>query len=216
MKLSAKYKKLADDLFRIGCIKFGKYKFKLHKKFPKAPLAIMYVDLRVLRRYPKEKKHALSVYEQLLKGVRFDLIADVPTAGTPFASSLSDRLNVGMITPRIDKKTHGSGAHVDGMRKDDREKTAVLIDDLITNAGSKVEAIKILRHQGIKVKDVVVLLDREQGGVREMKKRRIKIHYALTLSSMMNYYLESGKVDQVLYKRVMKNIKEMNSFIGAK
>lgn len=216
MKLSTRDKKLADDLLRIGCIKFGKYKFKLHKKFPQAPLAIMYVDLRVLRRHPKEKKNALSVYEDLIKDVKFDLIADVPTAGTPFASSLSDRLSVGMVTPRIDKKTHGSGAHVDGMRQDDKGKTAVLIDDLITNAGSKVEAIKILRNQGVKVRDVVVLLDREQGGVKEMKKRGINIHYSLTLSSMMEYYVKTGKVDEKIYRKVMKNIKAMNSFIGIK
>ena len=76
----------------------------------------------------------VDVYEELIRPLQFDLLADVPTAATPLVSSLSDRLGVGMVTPRTDAKTHGSGASIDGLLNSDQGKRAVLIDDLVTMA----------------------------------------------------------------------------------
>ena len=47
-----------------------------------------------------------------------------------------------------------------------------MLDDLVTTGGSKLEALAPLLDAGLKVKDVVVLVDREQGGKAELAAAR--------------------------------------------
>jgi len=212
-ELTSAQKKLSLHLFDIGAVKFGAFKLKLHETKPLAPLSPIYIDLRLLRRTPKAKAASIKVYEELVKPLKFDLIADIPTAATPLASSLSDKLKVGMITPRADKKTHGSGAKVDGMLKNDKGKLVVLIDDLVTRADSKLEAAKILRDSGIKVKDVVVLIDREQGGAKEMAKNKLRLHSAFSMQQMLDFYLKVKKISKKEYDDIMKGIENLNNYL---
>lgn len=211
--LTRKEKKLADNLLEIGAFKFGDFKLKLHKEHPNAPLSPVYIDLRLLRRYPRAKKIAIDVYQELMKGIKFDLLADVPTAGSPFASSLSDRTKVGMVTPRIDKKEHGSGARIDGLGPRDKGKTVLLIDDLITTSASKLEAANFMKFHGMRVKDVVVLIDREQGGEAQLRKNRIKLHFSLTLDRLLDYYLSAKKISQKKYDNIHKRMDELNNYL---
>lgn len=211
--LTKSQQELSLHLFDIGAVKFGAFKLKLHDTHPKAPLSPIYIDLRVLRRTPKAKASAIKVYEELVKPLKFDLIADIPTAATPLASSLSDKLKVGMITPRADKKTHGSGAKVDGMLKSDKGKVAVLIDDLVTRADSKLEAAKTLRSVGVKVKDVVVLIDREQGGALEMAKNNLILHSAFTMQQMLDYFLKVKRLSKKEYDQILQGIENLNNYL---
>ena len=112
--LTEAQEELAQDLFEIGAIKFGEFTLKVHQSHPEAPLSPIYIDLRMLRRFPDAKSKAVDVYQELLKPLPFELIADIPTAATPIVSSLSDRLGVGMITPRMGSKGYGVDAKIDG------------------------------------------------------------------------------------------------------
>lgn len=212
-KLTRKERELADNLLEIGAFKFGDFKLKLHKEHPNAPLSPVYIDLRLLRRYPRAKKVAIDVYQELIEGIKFDLLADVPTAGSPFASSLSDRLKVGMVTPRIDKKEHGSGARIDGLGPRDKGKTVLLIDDLITTSSSKLEAANFMKFHGMRVKDVVVLIDREQGGEAQLKKNGIKLHFSLTLDRLLDYYLSAKKISQKKYDEIHERNEDLNDYL---
>ncbi len=212
-RLTVAQEKLADQLFEIGAIKFGDFKLKLHDKNPQAPLSPIYIDLRMLMRFPAAKAAAIDVYQELIKPLKFDVLADIPTAATPFVASLSDRLNLGMITPRADNKGHGTGAKVDGMLETDRGKTAVLIDDLVTRADSKLEATAILASQGVKVKDIVVLIDRKQGGGEQLTTAGFKLHAALTLEQMLDFYERTGKISQKIHKNIQARLKELNKFL---
>jgi len=50
----------------------------------------------------------------------------------------------------------------------------VLIDDIITDGGSKFEAIEVLEEAGLVVKDLVILIDREQGRPRAPRLQGIR------------------------------------------
>lgn len=113
--------------------------------------------MRALRKVPEAKEAAITVYEELVRPLQFDLLADIPTAAMPLVSSLADRLQVGQITPRTDSKAHGTGTKVDEMLPENKGKTAVLIDDLVTHADSNLEAAEILKAQGVNVHDVVLV-----------------------------------------------------------
>lgn len=207
---------LSSQLFEVGAIKFGNFRLKLHDKNPEAPLSPVYIDLRILRRFPKAKAAAVRVYQELVEPLKFDLLADVPTAATPLVSSLSDRLGIGMVTPRTDAKVHGSGAKVDGLLEADKGKTAVVIDDLVTRADSKLEAVNVLKENGVVVKDVVVLVDRKQGGAEQLAAEGYALHSALTMDQMLQFYARTGKVKQEVYHDAVQRLQALNQFLGVK
>ncbi|MDP3994573.1 MAG: hypothetical protein Q8P91_01970 [bacterium] len=202
---------LSAQLFEIGAIKFGAFRLKLHDTHPEAPLSPIYIDLRMLRRFPQAKLAAVNVYCELIAPLKFDLLADIPTAATPLVASLSDRLKIGMITPRTDAKAHGTGAKIDGFFNSDKGKVVLLIDDLVTKADSKLEAAKILIQNGLIVGDVVVLIDREQGGKSQLEEAGLKLHSALTMQQMLDYYLETGTINDLQYEDTMEKLKWLNN-----
>lgn len=212
--LTEAQERLCSQLFDIGAIKFGNFKLKLHDKTPEAPLSPIYIDLRVLPRIPEAKAAAVDVYQELVSPLKFDLLAGIPVAAVSFVSSLSDRLRIGMVTPRTDAKTHGSGAKVDGLLSSDVGKIVLLIDDLVTRADSKLEAASILREQGVKVQDVVVLIDREQGGRDQLKAKRLSLHSALTMGKMLKFYRRSQRLSSVEYENVESKLEALNNFLN--
>lgn len=207
-ELTLTQKELISTLHNIGAIKFGQFRLKLHEEHPEAPLSPIYIDLRLLRRFPEAKAEAVGIYHALLEPLDFDLIADIPTAATPLAASISDNLNVGMITPRADKKLYGSGAKIDGLLEEDLGKTVVAIDDLITKAHSKVEAITTLRTHGLLVNDVVVLIDREQGGQEQLERLGVNLHHAFTLPNILDHLHTPSEVRDQLH--LLNNYMEVN------
>jgi uridine monophosphate synthetase len=203
---------LSLQLYDIGVVKFGDFWLKQHDIHPEAPPSPLYLDMKALRRFPEAKAAVVGVYADLLRPLYFQLLADIPTAATPLVSSLSDRLGMGQITPRIGERSHGSGAKVDGMLQEDVGMTAVLIDDLVTRADSKIEAANILREQRIDVLDIVVLIDREQGGREHLLEAGYTLHSAFTLSQMLDFYLRSGVLTQEVYDQTHQRLAKLHHF----
>lgn len=174
----------ARCIFERGCLDFGDFTLAsgLHSPY--------YLDLRRLRSFPDDKSQVVLVLADILKSLqrKFDSIADVPTGVTPLVSSLSDRLSIPQITPRIANKTHGIQAAIDGYIEPG-EKT-VVIDDAITTGGSILRAIEVLEGAGVMVTDVVTVIDREQGGKEALAERGYMLHSAFTLGNLMRFYLE--------------------------
>ena len=197
--------KLALELFDIGAIRFGEFKLRLHEQCPNAPLSPFYVDLRIVRSFPSVMERMVEAYERLLKDKRFDLLADVPTAATPIVALLSLRLRVPMISPRMDEKRHGAGTKIEGVFEEGQR--VVLIDDLITKADSKLKAIKVLEENGLKVHDIVVLIDREQGGKAELDKEGYHLWPAFRISTLLEIYLRAGRLNKGRYRKVIDYLK---------
>ena len=212
--LTAGRRSLALKLFDIGAIKFGAFRLKLHDKNPDAPLSPIYVDFRILRSFPDVMDSAVEVCKDLIDGLQFDVLADVPTAATPIVAVLSHRTRIPMISPRSQEKKHGTKRPIDGMFREGQ--VAVLVDDLITLADSKLAAISILEENGVTVHDVVVLLDREQGGIEELKKRRYACHIAFGLKELLKLYLDSDKISQQQYERTVAYLEGSTTQVGCR
>ena len=148
--MTPQQQELARNLFKIGAIKFGAFKLARHEKEPNAPLSPVYIDLRVVRSSPPTRYQVVLEYERIIDLLAFDVLADVPTAATPFVAILAHRLEIPMVTPR-ELKTHGSGTSIDGTYEPGE--VALLIDDLITGADSKMRAIRILEAEHLVVRD---------------------------------------------------------------
>lgn len=202
---------VADSLFQVGAIRFGAFYLKLHEKNPDAPLASIYVNLRVLRSYPRLLKNVA----ELLKGeirrlkkdfaLNFDCYADVPTAATPIVIVLSQLTNTPVITPR-ENKAYGPLGNIDGIF--DPGQAVLLLDDLITKADSKIEAIRILESNRLTVRDVLVFIDRGQGGAEQLKEFGYNLYSVFKLSELLYWYLYTKKINQKKYDEIMNYLQE--------
>src|SRR5689334_7680330 len=179
---------LADSLLEAGCIKFGNFTLKSGLQSP------IYIDLRRIITYPKLLEQIGAAYLPLLKELTFDRIAGLPYAAIPIATAISLAGNYPMIYPRKEVKTYGTKAEIEGEYH--AGETVVVIDDLATTGGSKFEAIEKLTGVGLLVKDVVVLVDRQSGAKESLAQAGYSMHAVLTISQLLEYWEENGKVEK--------------------
>lgn len=161
-----------NNLIDAGSFKTGDFLLKSGKHSP------FYIDLRRIISFPKLLSQAAEAYAAAVKGLEFDRIAGIPTAGLPLAAALSLRLGVPMIYPRIPAKPHGTGNRIEGEYKENEK--VLLLDDLITTGKSKEEAVEILRGEGLQVDYLTVLIQRGASGADDMRRLGISIRaYAM-------------------------------------
>ncbi len=65
-----------------------------------------------------------------------------------------------------------------------------------------------MRQTGLLVKDVVVLVDREQGGAAQMAEAGLSLHAALTISEIMDTLKEKALIDAETYRSVQAYLNE--------
>jgi uridine monophosphate synthetase len=180
---------IPDQLFDIGCVKFGQFKLKSGLMSP------IYIDLRLLVTHPRVLRAVGDAMAAKAReaGLRFDRLAALPYAGLPIGVAVSLALDAPLIYPRKEAKDYGTaklieGAYVAG-------ETVLMVDDLITKGTAKIEALKPLLDEGLVVRDILVLIDREQGGTAELAARGVALHPVLTLSGMLESLIASGRLD---------------------
>lgn len=136
--------------------------------------------------------------------IKFDILADVPTAATPIVSVLFYCTKKPMISPKL-SKTHGLTGDIDGLYEPGQK--VLVIDDLATTADSKIEVAEIFERNRLIVKDVLVLVDREQGGKEALLQAGYKLHSVFKITDLLKLYLEMGKIDQEKYDEAIAYLK---------
>ena len=185
-RLPSANQQLATSLLQTGCVKFGQFKLKSGLMSP------IYMDLRQLVSHPKVLAQVAAAYAPLLDGLSFDRLAALPYAALPIGTAISLNMGLPLIYPRKEAKAYGTKADIEGAFAEGE--TAVVIDDLTTTGDSKFEAIEKLTGAGLKVTDVVVLIDRQSGAKEAMAARGVALHAVVTLSQLLDEYERSNLV----------------------
>ncbi len=162
-----KKQRLVADLFKIGVFKTGRFVLKSGK------ISSYYIDLRVLVSYPEVLKRVAEAYIEVLKMLKFDRLAAVPYAALPIVSAISVLGKYPFVYTRKEKKDYGTKKLIEGEYK--KGELIVVVDDVITTGASKLEVIKPLENEGLYVKDIVVFVDREEGGREELEKKGYRL-----------------------------------------
>lgn len=198
--MNKKTEKLMIELYQNGVLKFGKFILKSGIESP------FYIDLRILISYPKVLKKVAQVYDQMLKKLEFDRMVAVPYTGIPIVCAISLLNNRPFLYTRKEVKSYGIKRPVEGeYQKKDK---VVLIDDMITTGGSKLEVIKIINDLGLQIKDVVVLFDRLQGGKEELAKEGFFLHSAFTILDWINVLKREKIIGEKKYKQIFNYLKK--------
>ncbi len=185
---------LIRGLFEAGCVKFGKFTLASGKTSP------IYVDLRRVISFPDLFQRVSAAYTVIVRELAFDRIAPVPYAAMPAATAVALTLGRPMIYPRKEVKAHGTGQSIEGAYEPGQ--VAVAIEDVVTSGGSLLGSIEMMRNGGLKVNDVVVLVDREQGGGAALAAANCRLHAVLTISQILETLRDEGCITEAIFDEV--------------
>ena len=195
---------LAKALWDLGAVQFGD--FTVGRTTSHSPV---YVNLRLLISNPRALQRAgRMIHEevQTLQRMRharaqpFQRVSGIPFGGLHLALSYSLASKVPLIYVHPAKERNGARAFVEG--KYVRGEAVLLVDDLITSGGNVIETATFLKVEaGLRTKDVVVLLDRQEGGEQRLRRHGYNLISILGLETMLNYLMASGRIDEHWYRK---------------
>ena len=111
----------------------------------------IYCDNRLTLSYPETRKVVEQGLAEIIKEhfPTCEVVMGTSTAGIPHAAYVSEILNMPMGYVRGGAKDHGRGNQIEGVVP--VGKNVVVIEDLISTAGSSIEVVNILREAGCNV-----------------------------------------------------------------
>jgi orotate phosphoribosyltransferase len=187
---------LVTSLYDLGAVQFGEFTLTSGDKSP------IYLDLRMLVSRPAALRRVANTLQSFASKLTFDRLAGIPMAGLPIVVALSLAMDRPLIFSRPDIKPLGIERQIEGEYQ--AGETMLLVDDVIYRGNRKAASIAILEAADLKIKDVVVVVDREMGGVKQLAARGITVHSTLTLTEIMEMLLRLGRIQKKQYSEVMQ------------
>ncbi len=151
-----------------------------------------YVDLRVLVSHPQVLADVARAFLAELAQLQFDRIAALPYAALPIGVAVSLQAGFPLLYPRQEQHKTGTARLIEGEYA--AGETVVVLDDVITTGASKLEALQPLRDAGLRVRDIVVLIDREQGGAEALRQAGLELHAVMTVTEVLRMLHKAGCV----------------------
>lgn len=149
---------LSEALEDCGALQFGNFTLASGAK------SSYYIDIKKASTNPKVLRLMARLMAERMEaeGLKPDRIAGVVLGSIPLAAALSLETGIPYVMVRKEKKDHGTGKMIEGdLNPGER---VLVVEDVITTAGSSIQAIGTLREAGVKVVGVISVIDREGGG----------------------------------------------------
>jgi orotate phosphoribosyltransferase len=149
----------------------------------------VYVDVRVILGDPALRQAVTALAVRYLGTVfpagSIEAVAGAETAGIPFAAWLADRMNLKLRYVRkrplgIGRNAQVEGGDVEGLK-------VLLVDDLTTDGGSKLNFARGLRAAGAMVEDVLTIFyhDAFPGATERLAQAGLRLHALATWSDIL-------------------------------
>jgi orotate phosphoribosyltransferase len=119
----------------------------------------VYVDCRRIISYPRERAQLMALGVELIErrigAGEIDVVAGGETAGIPFAAWIAERLDKPMIYVRKKPKGFGRDAQIEGSLAEGAR--VLLVEDLATDGGSKLNFVEAIRTAGGRIAHTFVI-----------------------------------------------------------
>lgn len=112
--------------------------------------------------------------------------ADPIVTSVAIAAHDSGRVLDAMIV-RKEAKIHGTQRAIESPTRVTPGDEVVVVDDVITTAGSTLKAVEALRDAGFVVNHAICVVDREAGGAQALADAGVELHSILTLRELLKY-----------------------------
>jgi len=154
--------------------------------------ASYYVDGRMVTLWPEGSYLIGKKVLDILDGAGIEAVGGMTVGADPIATAVSlvshlEGRNIPAFIVRSGVKEHGTQKVIEGPVKDWAR--VAIVDDVLTTGGSIIRAIEAVEAKGCSVVKVVVLLDRQQGGADEIRRRGYDLAAIFTADSDGNINL---------------------------
>ncbi|MGB9778101.1 MAG: orotate phosphoribosyltransferase [Candidatus Bathyarchaeales archaeon] len=197
--------KVAFALYNSGCLKFGTFKIK------SGAISPYYIDLAALLSSPKDLSTIADLAAEKINGMmkteKIDKLASIELKGALIVPSIACKVNLPCTIVRKEDKTYGVTGRIAGAEVAEGE-NILFFDDVITEGLSKLEGIKALEMHGAYVINVMVVVDREEGGKENLEKLGYKVHALAKISELVNFLFSSEHISQEQRDAVLNYVKK--------
>ena len=144
----------------------------------------VYVDCRKVISFPRERGRLMDMAVELIGrdigAEEIDVVAGGETAGIPFAAWIAERLNKPMIYVRKKPKGFGRNAQIEGAFAEGAR--ILLVEDLATDGGSKLNFIDAIRAAGGRIAHAFVIFHYGifPKGIAALGERGVALHALAT------------------------------------
>ena len=180
----------------IQAVRFGRFRLKDGRESP------FYVDLRGVIGFPEALRRLGSWLAAAAKEIPHDCIAAIPYAGLPLGVAMSLAADKPLVYARKEAKNYGTERTVEGRFSPGQ--VALVVDDVITTGGAKLEAIAPLRATGLVVHHVLVVVDRRVGTENALAAEGIELRCLVTMRVLLRELREVGFLTSADYETSLR------------
>jgi orotate phosphoribosyltransferase len=172
-------KRTKEALVRCNALMYGEFTLASGKHSP------YYIDIKRASTdpYVLETIADEMAREMQLRGLAADKLAGVALGSVPLAVALSLRTKVPYLMVRRERKDHGTQKMIEGALLEGEE--VLMVEDVITSAGSVIEAIGTVRATGGKVSNVLCVVNRQEGGEQRLKDIGVSLIALITAEDIL-------------------------------
>jgi orotate phosphoribosyltransferase len=194
---------MEEELWRIGAVRVD---FAQPFTLASGRSSPLYIDCRSLLSYPEVRARAVEGLVRLARPLKADGVAGCETAGIAWAALLASELGLPAAYVRRAPKGHGRRQRIEGSVG--RGQRWLLVDDLVTDGGSKLEFFEPLVEAGARVEHCLVLFDRQAGGRAFLKSHGIGLHAVATLRRALEVGEREGRLTREQAGLLLREAKE--------
>jgi orotate phosphoribosyltransferase len=187
--------------------------------FTSGRVSPVYVDCRRIISFPRARARLMDRgIEQLQRNAgfeAFDVVAGGETAGIPFAAWIAERLGLPMVYVRKKPKGFGRNAQIEGTFAEGAR--VLLVEDLATDGGSKLNFVDALRGAGAEVAHIFVIFHYGifPESIAKLEERGVKLHGLCTWRDALEVAGELGYLDEAGLGQVGDFLDDPNAWSAA-
>jgi orotate phosphoribosyltransferase len=170
----------------------------------------IYCDNRMLYSHPEARSFVVRALVERVRALHIppDVIAGTATAAIGWAALVADRLELPFVYVRSQAKGHGMGKRIEGDLATERH--VVVVEDLISTAGSSLSTVDALRTEGKSiVTDVVSIFTYEFPTAHEKAlEAQVQLHPLTTITTLLQVAKEQGRIDAADVTEIARFVKE--------